>query len=805
MKTKILFLISLFLFPVFIYGDIPAEERAALIAFYHSTAGDNWTYTTGWKTPPLHTDGFALPGTEDEWYGITVTNDHVTKIEIMFNNLNGSIPPEIGNISELEYLMLADNYTLKGSIPPELGKLSNLVLFQASVNNLTGSIPPELGNLKRLKYLRLYANRLSGSIPPELGNLTELDDFMMGMNLFSGSIPAELGNLRKVRYFDLYDNRLSGKVPAELGNLASVEYLGLYWNRLTGKIPATLVNLQSAAIKIDYNGLYTNNDTLRAFLDSTSPGWENSQTIAPSNVVVSALSGTSVKVSWTPIVYTGDTGGYLVFYRPSSGSSWTYAGMTADKSASSYVVTGLDPGTGYCFAVQTRTYPHSINANTVDSEFSKEVCTAVGALPPFGSFDTPVNGSVVMSSIPVTGWALDDFGVSSVKIFREASAEAGEETGGALIFIGDADFVEGARPDVEAAYPGYPNNHKAGWGYMMLTNFLPNGGNGTFTIHAIAADIEGNQVTLGTKTIKCDNANAVKPFGAIDTPGQGGTASGKEFVNFGWVLTPLPNTIPIDGSTITVWVDGVSVGHPVYNQYRADIAVLFPNYNNSNGAVGYFYLDTTAYENGVHTIQWTASDDAGNTDGIGSRYFTIQNAGESKVQGAGGSVYREQACLFRDSIRDIPIDYSSPIRIRKGYNNNLEPQIVYPDEDGTLYIEIKELERLEIHLTNEGTEGEVKAEVKGKIERSLSSSHLTLNTQHLTPANTPARRYMGYLLSGRLLKALPIGSTFDSAGGVFYWNPGPAFIGQYWFVFIEKTPGGPLMRKNINVKIIPKF
>ncbi|UCH94271.1 MAG: hypothetical protein JSV88_28940 [Candidatus Aminicenantes bacterium] len=160
---------------------------------------------------------------------------------------------------------------------------------------------------------------------------------------------------------------------------------------------------------------------------------------------------------------------------------------------------------------------------------------------------------------------------------------------------------------------------------MLLTNFLPNGGNGVFTIQATATDASSHQVSLGTITITCDNANAVKPFGAIDTPTQGGTASGSPFVNWGWVLTPQPNKIPTNGSTIDVWIDGVNVGHPHYNIYRSDIAALFPGYANSNGAAGYFYLDTTAYENGVHTIQWTAKDNAGNTDGIGSRYFTIQN------------------------------------------------------------------------------------------------------------------------------------------------------------------------------------
>ncbi|NIM17494.1 MAG: DUF1565 domain-containing protein, partial [Candidatus Aminicenantes bacterium] len=92
---------------------------------------------------------------------------------------------------------------------------------------------------------------------------------------------------------------------------------------------------------------------------------------------------------------------------------------------------------------------------------------------PFGQFDTPAHGSTVRSSVPVTGWALDNVAVTSVKIYRDPVS--GE--GGSNIYIGDAVLVEGARPDVEAAFPDYPNNSRAGWGYMMLTNFLPNNGN----------------------------------------------------------------------------------------------------------------------------------------------------------------------------------------------------------------------------------------------------------------------------------------------------------------------------------------
>jgi hypothetical protein len=207
-----------------------------------------------------------------------------------------------------------------------------------------------------------------------------------------------------------------------------------------------------------------------------------------------------------------------------------------------------------------------------------------------------------------------------VDIFR--SSVAGEPAG--LLFVGRAVFIRGARPDVRSLFPNAADNDNAGWGFMVLTNFLPNQGNGTFTLHAYAYDGAGLQTLLGSRRIVAANATSVKPFGTIDTPGQGETVSGS-IVNFGWALTPAGKTIPTNGSTIDVYVDGVYRGHPVYNNYRADIAGLFPGLSNTNGAVGYFMLDTTTLANGLHTIQWVVTDSAGQTSGIGSRFFRVQN------------------------------------------------------------------------------------------------------------------------------------------------------------------------------------
>src|SRR2546430_6548512 len=82
--------------------------------------------------------------------------------------------------------------------------------------------------------------------------------------------------------------------------------------------------------------------------------------------------------------------------------------------------------------------------------------------------------------------------------------------------------------------------------YQLLTSLLPNNGgsagigNGTYNLHAIAHNTAGVAFDLGTRTITADNAHAAKPFGTIDTPGQGSTISGNAFVNFGWALTQNP-------------------------------------------------------------------------------------------------------------------------------------------------------------------------------------------------------------------------------------------------------------------------
>ena len=155
-------------------------DRAALVALHEATAGRNWTHRDNWLTQaPLK-----------DWYGIEVNGEgRVISLELPENGLVGHLPPELGDLAELEGLGLDDN-VLTGAIPPELGNLSELTWLSLYSNSLSGPIPPELGNLANLTWLYLGYNRLSGPIPPELGNLSGLTDLFLDHNNLWGPSPA---------------------------------------------------------------------------------------------------------------------------------------------------------------------------------------------------------------------------------------------------------------------------------------------------------------------------------------------------------------------------------------------------------------------------------------------------------------------------------------------------------------------------------------------------------------------------------------------------------------------------------------
>jgi len=130
------------------------SSRDALVALYNSTNGDNWDDNTNW----LIGDPCG-----DSWYEVycNEANTVIQEIYLGFNNLDGTLPAELGtgNLSDLEFLYL-DRNKLTGSIPAELGKLTNLFDLWLQSNQLTGAIPAELANMSGLGAINLRWNGL---------------------------------------------------------------------------------------------------------------------------------------------------------------------------------------------------------------------------------------------------------------------------------------------------------------------------------------------------------------------------------------------------------------------------------------------------------------------------------------------------------------------------------------------------------------------------------------------------------------------------------------------------------------------
>ncbi len=215
-------------------NTINTQDSLALVDLYNSTNGPGWINSNNWLT--------KIPACN--WFGITARNNRVKEIQLISNNLLGTIPSSLGNLSGLISLTLRTN-SLGGTIPVSIGNLSNLVLLDLLSNQLNGNIPASLGNLTNLTSLGLDSNKLSGNIPASLENLSNLKGLSLANNLLNGNVPDFLGNLTNLTSLFLSENQFSGTIPPSLGRLSNLNWLSLEQNQLSGIIPDSLTFLSN--------------------------------------------------------------------------------------------------------------------------------------------------------------------------------------------------------------------------------------------------------------------------------------------------------------------------------------------------------------------------------------------------------------------------------------------------------------------------------------------------------------------------------------------------------------------------------
>ncbi|WP_417874072.1 leucine-rich repeat domain-containing protein [Xanthomarina gelatinilytica] len=265
------------------------NDKNALIAFYNATDGANWT------------DPWDLNADISTWKGVTTNvNGRVTELNHEQRKLNGTLPDDIGNLTELTKLTLIGvdpTRNLTGSIPSTICNLTKLENIKISQLDLNGVIPSCLFTITTLKSVNIqgqaYDSRLTLDLPNDLSSLTNLTqlilidvdlssnsgvplssltnltelglinvdlsfeegfpmsllklsnlkDLRLDGNAINGSIPPAISNLTKLEDLYITDNNITGTIPEEIGLLSNLRSLMFSGIPLTGTIPSTIGNL----------------------------------------------------------------------------------------------------------------------------------------------------------------------------------------------------------------------------------------------------------------------------------------------------------------------------------------------------------------------------------------------------------------------------------------------------------------------------------------------------------------------------------------------------------------------------------
>ncbi len=557
--------------------------------------------------------------------------------------------------------------------------------------------------------------------------------------------------------------------------------------------------------------------TVNFALEPEVPGLQGTPSPLKFAATKNGTDGALVSVTDVQQVSVTYTGSAVPAWTATSNQPWAVVNDGAGTGTGQFSVSIANPsniigGATSLTATITLTAANTGASATVPVELTvQQVATPADA--PVGQVDTPLQDSTVQGTIAVTGWVVDDVGVAGVAIYRNClpfdnPGDCQTRLGRSMVFVGQATFLGGARPDVETAFGEYPAANRGGWGYLLLTSMLPNvtaeqatGGVGPLTLYVVATDLEGQQALLGRSweagspvvsdptRITMANDSIANPFGAIDTPAQGATIAGLS-PNFGWTLTPDINTtggdlndilVPTTGTSIRVFIDSVDVGQVTYNQCRGtvgnpvpggafcddDVASLFGhalpqatftprsanptlyrNLDAGRGAIGSFVIDTFQLRNGQHSLAWSVTDSAGRTEGIGSRVFNVLNNANdvTDLRADGDLAMRAAEIRGRVSLLAGFPQGTDGVYGRTGFAPGTPWVLLRADAGALPAVRVPEQGRLELWL------------------------------------GAPVEQ--GYLVAqDGTLRDLPIGSTVD--GAWFGWVPPVGYVGTYRLAFIR--------------------
>ncbi|KAJ0772087.1 putative endo-polygalacturonase [Helianthus annuus] len=291
-----------------------------------------------------HVHKIHLPG--NCLIGLSIISTFKEQSKAIMQRLRGDISQSILYLKQLEHLDLSCNDFGGLQIPRFMGSLGNLRYLNLSRSGFRGTIPPQLGNLTELEVLCLGSfydayestsitnmqwlssmsslrhldmsgvylteasdwfqildfahNNLSGNIPRCFNNFTvlskkettEIDPVwvfigfgsmeitnsaslvmkgqeytystILGLvmvldlssNKFSGSIPVELMALQALQSLNISNNQLTGVIPKNIGDMKLLESFDVSSNHLSGELPMSLSGLSFlSSFNVSFNNL----------------------------------------------------------------------------------------------------------------------------------------------------------------------------------------------------------------------------------------------------------------------------------------------------------------------------------------------------------------------------------------------------------------------------------------------------------------------------------------------------------------------------------------------------------------------
>ena len=142
----------------------------------------------------------------------------------------------LANCTKLRVIQFHQNF-LKGHLVSTIANFStHISRINLGFNQIHGTIPSGIENLVNITYLSLVRNHLTGSIPSDIGKLYQLQVLGLFENRLSGRMPSSLGNLTLLNVIDLSSNNLMREIPSNLAACQNLVQLHLSNSNLNGPI-----------------------------------------------------------------------------------------------------------------------------------------------------------------------------------------------------------------------------------------------------------------------------------------------------------------------------------------------------------------------------------------------------------------------------------------------------------------------------------------------------------------------------------------------------------------------------------------